>query len=57
MPKSLHIRLKQNTLRTIDIPLGEVPIDEIRAFLLGYLPEGEPKEISFLDRIIERIGL
>ncbi len=37
--KSIRIKLKKNTLQTIDIPLGPIPVGEVRAFLLNYLPE------------------
>ena len=55
--QSIRIRLRKNSLRTIDIPLLDMPVDELRAYLLGYLPEGAGVELSFIDRMIEKAGL
>jgi hypothetical protein len=55
--ESIRLKLKKSNLRTMDIPLMDISVPDIRAFLLGYLPEGEGIELGFVDKIIDRMGL
>jgi hypothetical protein len=55
--EALRLKLKISNLRTMDIPLIDTPVADIRAFLLGYLPEGEGIELGFVDKMIDRMGL
>jgi hypothetical protein len=55
--ESLRLKLKKSNLRTMDIPLMDVPVADIRAFLLGYLPEGEGIGLGLVDKMIDRMGL
>ncbi len=58
----IRISLKKNNLRTIDIPVdilekSDFTVGDVRNFLLQYIPEGEGSELTFLDKIIEKLWL
>lgn len=58
VPRYLRITLKKKTLKLLDIPLNhDVNVAELRAYLLGYLPEAEKSELGFTDRITDRLSL
>jgi len=58
VPKFLQISLKAKGLRLIQIPFSQdINPSEIRAFLLNYLPETDKKNLTFSDRLADRLGL